>query len=178
MQEGEGILTWLMTKGLREEEMKVRSDSVGKEVKGVSRNQGPPHSATGRNGMWVAFTRDSPNWHLKHSQTHAQLENTCYFVGMHSWWGGVRGVEGRRKGENGNLHTWEGKWAGDGLHRCATPQPPFSLEWACGMAWHTYTYPFLVPQKWMLTPLGHPGITDAQADWMPPIHLLGSDTFS
>lgn len=29
-----------------------------------------------------------------------------------------------------------------------------------------------------VTPLAHPGITDAQKDWMPPIHLLGSDTFS
>lgn len=29
-----------------------------------------------------------------------------------------------------------------------------------------------------ITPLAHPGITDAQADWVSPIHLLGSDTFS
>lgn len=28
-----------------------------------------------------------------------------------------------------------------------------------------------------VTPLALPRITDTQADWMPPIHLLGSDIF-
>lgn len=52
---------------------------------------------------------DSPYRHLKHSQTHAQFENTCYFGGMYSGEAVLEVWRAGGKGENGNLHMWESK---------------------------------------------------------------------
>lgn len=71
-------------------------------------------------------------------------------------------MEGRGKGENGNLHKWESECTGDrscmDVHHCS----PGSLQ--SDRAARPGMLTLTLSSASEVNPLAHPGITDTQAD--------------